>query len=102
MVGLLAQSVEQDTHNVQVIGSIPIESTNLKQKTMKLITYLAALLLAMVIILPLVSTSSKEKEELVETNRFAAEAAAAAANYADSLQIVKRENDSLKTILKNN
>ncbi len=101
MVGLLAQLVEQDTHNVQVIGSIPIESTNLKQKTMKLIPYVVALLFAMVIIAPLVS-NSKEKEELVETNRFAAEAADAAAKYADSLQIVKRENDSLKTILKNN
>lgn len=65
---------------------------------MKLIPYLVALLFAMVLIAPLVS-NSEEKERFVENEIFAAEAAHAAAVYADSLQIVKKENDSLKTLL---
>lgn len=66
---------------------------------MKPIPYLVALLFSFLLLGPIIVSDNKDADEIEEKEKFAAEAAAAAVVYADSLQIVKKENDSLKTLL---
>ncbi len=68
---------------------------------MKLISYLVALLFSFLLLGPIIVSDNKDADE-IRDQRFVEEAAYAASVYADSLQIVKKENDSLKTFLNQN